>query len=224
MRLSIIIPVLNEAKILVHTLPPLSRGDYEIIVVDGGSHDETPLIAGKYTPHVIESKRGRGKQQHEGALRAGGDGLLFVHADTFLPKDFNRIIGKTLSDPTIVLGAFYLKIHPPSKALNIVAFGANLRAFVFRLPYGDQALFMRRSDYYRVGGFKDIPVMEDVDLVRRLNRIGRLKLIKQSVSTSSRRWDKEGALYATLRNWSLVIRYLLGVSPHRLHRFYSDSR
>ena len=134
------------------------------------------------------------------------------------------MIERTLSDPETVFGAFHLGHHPSTAFLNLVALMANLRSLLLKMPYGDQGLFIRRSDYFRVGGFKDIPLMEDVDLVRRLNRIGKFELVKAKVRTSARRYDRNGIVYTTVRNWSLIIRYLLGQSPERLHRFYPDAR
>jgi rSAM/selenodomain-associated transferase 2 len=224
MKLSIIIPTLNEERSLIGTLAPLLSLAHEIIVVDGGSKDGTVEVAGKYASVVLDSNRGRGIQQHTGACHAKGDLLLFLHADTWLPEGFEMMIEKTLSDPKTVFGAFHLGHHPSTKFLNLVALMANLRSLILKMPYGDQGLFMRRSDYFRVGGFKDLPLMEDVDMVRRLNKIGKFKLLRAKVRTSARRYDRNGIAYTTVRNWSLIIRYLLGQSPERLHRFYSDAR
>ena len=224
MNLSIIIPTLNEESSLGRTLASVSGRAHEIIVVDGGSNDGTLEVAREHAFVVLDSKRGRGIQQHTGACHAKGDVLLFLHADTLLSKGFDIVIETTLSDPKVILGAFRLGHHPPSAFLNLVALMANLRSVFLKMPYGDQGLFMRRSDYFRVGGFKDLPVMEDVDLVRRLNKMGRFKLVKARVRTSARRYDRNGVVYTTVRNWSLIIRYLLGQSPERLHRFYNDAR
>jgi rSAM/selenodomain-associated transferase 2 len=224
MKLSIIIPSLNEERSLGGPLASLSSIPHEIIVVDGGSKDGTVEVARKYASVVLDSSRGRGIQQHTGACHAEGDILLFLHADTWLPKGFEMMIERTLSEPETVFGAFHLG-HRPSKAfLNLVALMANLRSLILKMPYGDQGLFMRRSDYFRVGGFKDLPLMEDVDLVRRLNKLGKFKLVKGKIRTSARRYDRNGIVYTTVRNWSLIIRYLMGQSPERLHRLYSDAR
>jgi len=224
MKLSVIIPTLNEENSLGRTLASVSGRAHEIIVVDGGSNDGTREIAYKHASVVVDSNPGRGIQQHKGACHAEGNVLLFLHADTLLPKGFELIIERTLSDPKIVLGAFRLGHHPPSAFLNLVALMANLRSIFLKMPYGDQGLFMKRSDYFGAGGFKDLPLMEDVDLVRRLNRMGKFKLVRGRVRTSARRYDRNGVVYTTVRNWSLITRYLLGQSPERLRRLYNDAR
>jgi hypothetical protein len=137
---------------------------------------------------------------------------------------FEIMVERALSDSKTVFGAFQLGHHPSTAFLNLVALMANLRSLLLKMPYGDQGLFMRHSDYFRVGGFQDLPIMEDVDLVRRLNKIGKFKLVRARVRTSARRYDRNGIVFTTVRNWSLIIRYLLGQSPERLHRLYSDAR
>ena len=224
MKLSIIIPTLNEERVLRETFTSISSHAHEVIVVDGGSKDGTVEMARKYASVVLDSNRGRGTQQHVGACHAKGDVLLFLHADTKLPKGFEVMIEEALGGSEVVLGAFRLGYDPPIASFQLIAFMANLRSLLLNMPYGDQGLFMRRSDYFQVGGFKNLPIMEDVDLVRRLNRIGKFKLVKGKVRTSARRYGREGLFYTTVRNWSLIIRYLLGQSPERLHRFYSDAR
>ena len=224
MKLSIIIPVLNEGVVLDHTLQSLSRCSHEIIIVDGDSNDGTLEVASQYTPHVLSSTPCRGKQQDKGARYAHGDAFLFLHADTILPRRFENMIEETLSDSRVTFGAFKLSIYPSRAALRLIAHMANLRSRWLKMPYGDQGLFMRRSDYFQVGGFKDLPIMEDVDLVQRLNRKGQFKLARGFVKTSARRWESEGVLYTTLRNLSLMIRYLRGESPYRFYHLYSDVR
>jgi rSAM/selenodomain-associated transferase 2 len=225
MKLSIIIPTLNEAFFLGRTLSFLAGIPHETpetIVVDGGSTDHTMEVARKHACHVLTSRRGRGIQQDTGARRATGNVFLFLHADTLLPPVFVPQIEKALAQSTVIVGAFRLSIYPSNAWLRLVAHMANMRSWILKMPYGDQALFMRGSDYFRVGGFADIPIMEDVDLVRRLTHLGRLQVVKGKVQTSSRRWKKEGSLYATVRNWSMIIRYFLGVPPERLGRHYPD--
>ncbi len=224
MNLSIIIPALNEAETLGRTLQGLAPGQPEIIVVDGGSKDDTVEVACQYTAHVLISRGGRGVQQEAGAREAQGDVLVFLHADTRLPPRYDRLIYRALADPRVVFGAFFLSIYPAKPALDLVSLMANLRSRLLKLPYGDQVLFVRRAAYFEVGGFRDWPIMEDVDLVRRLNRVGRFKMARGYVQTSARRWQNENPVYTTLRNWSLILRYFLGVSPHTLARYYPNAR
>ena len=224
MKLSIIIPTLNEAEILGATLEGLKEQPAEIIVVDGGSTDATVEVAHQYTPHVLISRKGRGFQQDTGARQSQGDTLVFLHADTQLPPGYQHLIHQALSDAGVVFGSFYLSIHPSEPGLDLIALMANLRSRLLRLPYGDQALFVRRRAYFQAGGFQDWLIMEDVALVRRLNRLGRFKMVHGFVQTSARRWKREKLIFTTLRNWSLMIRYCLGASPHTLARRYPNAR
>ena len=220
MNISIIVPVLNEGPTLATTLAPLATTPYELIVVDGGSTDETPSLAQRYADKFITCRKGRGFQQHCGAVCATGEVLAFVHADTRLPPGFGELIWDAFDDPTVVLGAFRLRLWPTNPWLRLVAHVANLRSVLLKLPYGDQVLFMRRSIYFHVGGFQDLPIMEDVDLVRRVKKLGKLRIVSGHVVSSSRRWQQEGMLYTTLRNWFLITRYLGGTSPERLEKHY----
>ena len=225
MKLSVIVPALNEAEILEATLESvIVAPSAEVIVVDGGSRDNTVEVAYQYTSQVLVSPPGRGLQQAVGARHSEGNILLFLHADTRLPSGYQHFIREALAYPNVIFGAFRLAIHPPSRALKVIAFMANLRSRCLRLPYGDQAIFVRREAYFQVGGFREWPIMEDVDLVCRLNRMGGFKLARGYVKTSARRWRKENLISTTLRNWSLIIRYGLGVSPDALYRHYPDSR
>lgn len=220
MDISIIIPTLNEEEVIGETLRHLCPGPHEIVVVDGGSRDHTVEKALNYTSLVFSGPRGRGLQLAEGARRSTSGALLFLHADTRLPKGFEKAVQRALADRKVALGAFRLSFHPADAWLRLVAHMANLRSRVFKMPYGDQALFTRRTDYFRVGGFRELPIMEDVDFVRRMRRIGKVALLREQVMTSARRWEMEGPLYATLRNWTLMGRYLLGTSPAALTRRY----
>ena len=224
MTLSIVIPTLNEAEVLACTLKGLRHESAEIIVVDGGSTDHTLEIARQYTSRVLTSPRGRGPQQDAGARESQGSVLLFLHADTELPNTYEGLIQQALADKSVVFGAFHLSILTSSPVLDLIALMANLRSRFLRLPYGDQALFVRRGAYFQVGGFQDWPIMEDVDLVCRLNRVGGFKLVRTPVRTSARRWEHESAIYTTLRNWARMIRFFLGVPPDVLARHYPDTR
>ncbi len=224
LSLSIIIPVLNEESVLEGTFHPLAEGSHEMIVVDGGSRDGSVEIARRFTPHVLSAERNRGLQQHVGALRAQGEILLFLHADTLLPSNYYGEILRTLALPGVVFGAFRLRISGSHPWLRLVSHMANLRSRLLRLPYGDQALFMRRKAYFRVGGFRGLPLMEDVDLVRRLNRMGGFGLAGGQVLSSGRRWEREGLFYGTLRNWVILLRFLAGAPPQALVGRYPEVR
>lgn len=221
---SIIVPVLNEAAALGRTLAPWSNRDgIELIVVDGGSTDATREIASRHA-RVVQTARGRARQMNAGAAVATGDVLLFVHADTRLPDDAGTAVRTALRDANVVGGAFRLAIEPSTPALRLVAAGANLRARWFGLPYGDQALFVRRTTFAELGGFPDVALMEDLIFVRRLARRGRLMLLPQAVVTSARRWRREGVLTVTLRNQLFVALFACGVRPERLARWYRPVR
>lgn len=224
-RISVIVPTLNEAAHLATTLSSivLTTGD-ELIVVDGGSRDATLAVARQFTSHVLQSPPGRARQMNCGAQHAQGDILLFVHADTLLPPDGLAAVRLALRQSGIVGGAFRLAITPATLALRLVAWGTNLRARFGRLPYGDQALFVSRHVFAQLDGYGDLPFMEDVYLVRLLRRHGRLAILSQTVQTSSRRWQRDGVCYTTVRNILLVTCYLGGVSPATLQRWYAPRK
>lgn len=219
-------PVFNEEKILDRTLSSLYLTDNEeLIVVDGGSSDRTVSIAYKYTGKVYVTKKGRGHQMNFGAERADGDILLFLHADCTLPYNGFRIIRNVLKGNRIAAGAFDLSIVHPNFRFKIIEFGANLRSRITSIPYGDQGLFMKREVFEHLGGFADIPLMEDIEISRRLKRIGRIIFIRPPIKTSPRRWLKEGIVVTTLRDWVIAISFaFLRVSPYRLIKYYEDVR
>jgi rSAM/selenodomain-associated transferase 2 len=219
-------PVLNEAGALRETLKALglTHGE-ELIVVDGGSADNTVSIAREFTDAVLETRRGRGLQMHLGAERAGGGILLFLHADCLLPWEAFDAVRAALNRPGVSAGAFDLGIRHPSVCFRVVERGANLRSRLTGVPYGDQGLFMRAGTYRRVGGFRDMPLMEDIEIAGRLRKAGRVVFLRPPIMASPRRWLKEGVVRATLRDWRLALSYaLLKVSPERLARHYRDVR
>ncbi|MDI6795555.1 MAG: TIGR04283 family arsenosugar biosynthesis glycosyltransferase [Desulfatibacillaceae bacterium] len=224
LRLSVIIPAYNEEQNLPRTLKKLVGFCHEVIVVDGHSQDATAKIASKMGAQVLLSQKGRGLQMALGASKAKGDVLCFVHADTLVPKDFARHISLALKDSRVVWGAFALGVDARTLGLNLICLGANLRTRLFKLPYGDQAIFVRRDAYFAVGGFAPVPLMEDVDLARKLGRIGRFCFVRARVVTSARRWQQEGLLARTLKNYSLLLRHAFGDSPQSLAKKYKDSR
>lgn len=221
-RISVIVPTFHEQHYLADTLTRvvLAPGD-ELIVVDGGSTDETRTIARQFTPHVLQSAPGRAAQMNYGAEHAGGDILLFLHADTLLPADGLEAIRAAVQDPTVVGGAFRLAFFPATPALRLVAWGTNLRTRFGKLPYGDQALFVPRHVFAALGGYDQVPFMEDVRLVQTLRQRGRFITLKHTVQTSGRRWQRDGVFYTTGRNTILVLLYFCGVSPVTLKRWYA---
>jgi rSAM/selenodomain-associated transferase 2 len=224
-RISVIMPVLNEQEHLAATLSQvtLSPGD-ELIVVDGGSTDATVAIARQFTSMVLTSAAGRAQQMNCGAQQAHGDILLFLHADTHLPAQGLEAVRHVMQETRVVGGAFRLTFMPSTSALRVIAWGANLRSRYARLPYGDQALFVRRHWFDALGGYPDVPFLEDVQLVQRLQRQGKMALLPQPVQTSGRRWLQEGVVSTTLRNNLVLALYFCGVSPVTLNRWYRYRR
>ena len=222
-RISVIVPVINERAQLAATLAhvPLAPGD-ELIVVDGGSTDGTLDIAREFTPNVLSSPPGRARQMNLGAAHAAGDILLFLHADTMLPPASLDAVRRAMQLQQVAGGAFRLVIEPTTPALRLIAWGANLRSRFAQLPYGDQALFVRRSLFEALGGYANEAFLEDVILVRAMRRHGRLVLVPQAVQTSGRRWLNEGVVYTTVRNNVIVGLFFCGVAPATLKRWYSD--
>jgi rSAM/selenodomain-associated transferase 2 len=219
--ISIIIPTLDEADFIAATLASIPREpELEVIVVDGGSRDETPAIARSLGAQVFHSDPGRARQMNLGAAKARGEVLLFLHADTCLPEGFAGRIHQSLRNPRVAAGAFCLRLEPPLKGSAWIERMANWRAEKFHLPYGDQALFVSAAKFKELGGYKEIPLLEDVELVRRLRRVGRLAMIPVPVAASSRRWRKLGVWKTTWINQLILIGYFLGIPPGKLASWY----
>jgi len=224
MNICVIIPVLNEAKVIERNLRDLNKNLItEAIVSDGGSNDATVVIASKFAK-IVHSKPGRGTQMNLGAKAATSDILLFLHADTILPDQWRDRILSSMATEGVVAGAFSLSIDSDRLSHRIIAAAANLRSRLTKLPYGDQGIFVKRSVFEKIGGFKDIPIMEDVDLMRRLKKSGKVVILDDKVKTLARRWEKEGFVYTTIRNWLLLTLYYMGVPPERLHKLYRAVR
>jgi rSAM/selenodomain-associated transferase 2 len=227
MKLSVIIPTLDEESCLGQALASVPAGS-EVIVADGRSEDRTTEIAAQFGARVVPGAPGRGAQMNRGAGASTGDTLLFLHADCELPSGAGDSIREALADLRVVGGSFRLHITPARGGLRLVAIGSNLRARLLRLPYGDQALFVRRSVFETMGGYSDIPIMEDVDFSKRLRRRGRVVSLENAVTTTPRHWEKLGPFLTTLLNWAAVLAFFVGVPPKRLapvyHRLRKASR
>jgi rSAM/selenodomain-associated transferase 2 len=224
-RVSVIIPVFCEQSVINRTIEAVRcrRGgdSTEIIVVDGQTEGETIAAIRDAAVQKVFSEKGRSRQLNRGAATATGDVLLFLHADTVLPPAAFELITGAMGDEGCVGGAFDLRIDSRRAAFRVIETVASLRSRLTRIPYGDQAIFIRTSCFRTLGGFREIPILEDVDLMRRIKRKGgRIVIFREPVITSARRWEKEGLVFGTIRNWFLMILYLFGVEPERLARFY----
>lgn len=220
--LSIVMPVLNEAGHLdatLEALAPLQQHGVELIVVDGGSDDDTLDKARRYATTVCVSPRGRARQMNTGAAEAHGDVLLFLHADTQLPPDADRLVAQAIARGA-VWGRFDVTIQGQSALLPVVAALMNIRSRWTGIATGDQALFVQRDVFQHLGGFPDQPLMEDIELSRRLCRLSRPACLRPKVTTSGRRWDTRGAWSTIFLMWRLRWRYWRGESAERLAEQY----
>jgi len=225
MRISIIIPVLNEEGTIASTLDSLvPLAVQEVIVVDGGSSDRTRDIVAGTEAILSFSECNRSRQMNHGAELSKGDVLLFLHADTRLPTSAVTDISSALQDSQYVGGRFDVKLDSSSWIFQIIGRLINLRSRWTKVATGDQAIFVRREVFEVVEGFPDLPVMEDIAFSRALKQQGKVACLRTEVVTSSRRWDKEGIWVTILKMWSLRLLFLAGVSPFYLKRFYSDAR
>ncbi len=221
-RLSIVLPVLDEAAGIastLDTLAPLCAAGHETIVVDGGSRDDTVEQVRRAGHHAIDGPRGRARQMNAGAALATGDVLLFLHADTRLPADADALIARGLHGGAL-WGRFDVRIEGRSALLPTVAALMNLRSRATGIATGDQAIFVRRELFQRLGGFADQPLMEDIELSRRLRALGRPACLRPPVYTSGRRWDTHGAWRTVFLMWRLRWLYWRGVAPEVLARAY----
>ena len=226
--ISVIIPVCNEASVIGETLDRLfeTRGnsETEVIVVDGSPRGDTINAIQRSDVTTVVSGKGRSRQMNTGARHAGGVILLFLHADTILPVGALDAVVSAVEGTRNVAGAFDLGIRSERLALKVIARAASLRSRITKIPYGDQAIFIRKDYFNVIGGFREMPLMEDVDLMRRIKKRGdAICILPDRVMTSPRRWEMEGILYCTLRNWALITLFLLGVPPEKLVRFYRQS-
>ena len=223
-KISIIIPILNEAKVLEKTLSQLQPelGTHELIVVDGGSTDNSVRIAEKYGKVVI-SERGRAKQLNAGAAVATGDILIFLHADIWLEKGALTSVATAISVGYIG-GGFRQKIDGESVLYRLIEIAGNFRGRHLKVFYGDSGIFLTRTNFEKIGGFPDVPILEEMEFSKGLRRLGKTTLLTPYIHISSRRWEASGIVRTTLNNWLITLLYFLGVSLEKLARLYSQIR
>jgi rSAM/selenodomain-associated transferase 2 len=223
MRLSIVVPVLDEAAgvgDVLGRLAPFRERGAEVIVVDGGSRDDTPALARPHADRVIAAPRGRAAQMNAGAAIATGDVLLFLHADTILPLDADRLIVTGLQETGLAWGRFDVDIAGRHRLLPVIAALMNRRSRLTGIATGDQAVFVRADAFAQAGGFPDIPLMEDIAISRALKRLSRPLCLTGPVITSGRRWETNGVARTIGLMWRLRLAYFLGADPARLARAY----
>lgn len=223
--LSVVIPTLNEAAVIGRCLQRArALSPLEIIVADGGSDDGTAPLAEKLGATVVTGARGRAAQQNLGARQALGDVLLFLHADTWLPAQAAGQISTALQDPRVVCGAFRQRIEAEGVGYRIIEFGNTLRAAWLRMPYGDQAIFVRRADFMACGRFPTVRILEELHLMRTLRRRGRLVVLPGPLRVSARRWQRRGIVRQTLRNWLILLLAAVRAPESWLVRLYPPDR
>jgi rSAM/selenodomain-associated transferase 2 len=231
--ITVIIPTLNEAAVIDMTLrAAMALGFHDLVIVDGGSNDGTTALAASLAARteaplslrLLSSPPGRAKQLNAGAAASTADVLLFLHADSRLPPHARHLIEVALGDPAVVGGRFDVRFDRPSIWGQVISTCMNMRSRLSRISTGDQAIFVRRPIFERLGGFSDIPIMEDIDFSIRLKRTGTIAAIRERVTTSFRRWERQGPLRTVLLMWCLRFLYWIGVSPQRLAQFYAVVR
>lgn len=217
------VPALDEAAGIAATLEPLAplrAAGHEVIVVDGGSTDETAAVAARFADRVLVAPRGRASQMNAGANAAAGEVLLFLHADTRLPDNAARLVLDALAASPRAWGRFDVRIEGRHRLLRVVAWLMNRRSRWTGIATGDQAIFVRRGAFEAVGGFPAQPLMEDVELSARLKRVSPPVCLDGPAVTSGRRWESHGVVRTILLMWWLRLRYFLGTPPERLARRY----
>ena len=222
---SIVVPVINEAEringLIEHLGSLDSSESIEIIVVDGDPAASTIKAVADDDVIVAQSDKGRARQMNKGAQLARGEVIMFLHADTQLPPNALKAAGSVLADDGCVAGAFDLGVDTKNIVVRCIAAISNFRNRLTRVPFGDQAIFLRRDYFNDIGGFRDIGFLEDVELMRRIRKRGdRIRILPEQVTSSARRWEKEGVIFCWFRNALVLALFGLGVSPQRLARFY----
>ena len=225
MRISVIIPVLNEEKSIAATVAALRlvQPD-ELLIVDGGSADHTKEVCNRLGVKMLLSPRGRSQQMNLGAKHATGDVLLFLHADTVLPDSAFHDIQAALENPQCVGGRFDIRLDGHGWMLRMIGTMISLRSRMTKIATGDQAIFVRREIFNKLGGFPDMPLMEDIAFSQALKREGAITCLRSQVVSSARRWEVEGVWRTIFKMWTLKLLYLAGVSPVKLKQYYADTR
>ena len=223
-KVSIIIPVLNEARVLEQTLSQLRSelGPHELIIVDGGSTDGSAHIAEKYGK-VLISERGRAKQLNAGAAAASGNILIFLHADIWLEPGALTAVETALSSG-YVGGGFRQKIDGKNILYRIIEIAGNIRGKYLKVFYGDSGIFLSRADFEKIGGFPEIPILEEMEFSTALRRLGKTTLVTPHIHISARRWETKGILRTTANNWLITLLYFLKFSPAQLAKLYRHIR
>lgn len=220
----VLIPALNEGDSIRRPIEAVTAaGVQQIVVADGGSADQTTAVARNTSAHIVLSPPGRGSQLNAAARACDGDILLCLHADSTLPDDFVAQVRQAI-ETGYVAGCFRQRIEADGLRYRLIEWGNAFRAKHFGWIYGDQAMFVRRDVFDRMGGFREIPLMEDLEFSKRLKREGKTTVLDGPVSISARRWQKQGVLFSTLRNWAFVVLFHLGVDPERLAKWYRNVR
>lgn len=220
-QISVIIPTINEASGIERAVVSAwEAGVEEVLVVDGGSKDETVEVARKSGALVHVSERGRAIQQNLGAARAKCETLLFLHADNWLHPSVGQQIKECLDDKSVLGGAFSQRIEAPGVLYRLLERGNAARVRIRGMPYGDQAIFMRRGTFEELGGFPQVKLMEDLLLMRRFKHLSFPVLLPGPIYVHPRRWQRYGVIRQTIGNWSLLCAQAMGIAPDRLARFY----
>ncbi len=218
--ISIIIPTLNEQANIEPLAQNIGDSKCEVIIVDGGSTDDTVILARKHGLKVIQGEPGRAGQLNRGATIAQGEILLFLHADTRLPENFAAAVLQAVSDESNSAGAFRLAIEDPTPAMRFIAGCANLRSSLLQMPYGDQAIFVKKEVFLQLGMFAELPIMEDYLFIQKAKRKGKIALLEEEVTTSARRWQRMGVWRTTVINQLIILGYYFRIPVEKLALFY----
>ena len=220
-KLSVIVPTLNESRVIEQTLQKIQVfGPHEVIIGDGGSQDETCSIAERMGAKTVQAPRGRASQMNAAAQLATGDVFWFLHADSIVePNGYQKMV-ETMNCNNLVGGAFSLDIASSKRSLKMISLVATLRSKYLGVAYGDQGIFVQKDVFHRMGGYKNLPICEDMDFFQRLRKEGKIEILDEKALTSARRWLSEGIVFSTLRNWLIASLFILGFSPKVLSRWY----